>query len=118
MIARPTCTVDPIAIVVLPSCVQVVPFTEYDPVNVFPLRTSLTQYGAVGPAALLLDVAPPVAERYCHVTPLVGVRPMNASAEFAFSVERIITPAFDQALMWSSSDATRAMMVQLPVTGT
>jgi hypothetical protein len=44
--AKPTYTVDAMVNVAVPCCVQAAPSAEQYPVNVFPLRTSLTQYGA------------------------------------------------------------------------
>ena len=43
VIAKPIYAVVTLVNVVLPSCVQLVPFGEQYPVNVLPLRTSLTQ---------------------------------------------------------------------------
>jgi hypothetical protein len=104
-------------VVPLPCCVHVTPFGERYPVKVFPLRMSLTQYGAAKPVVLLLALLPPVLERYWKVTPLLGVTAMNALAESAFKLSRIITPAFDHgSVLWS--ETTRATIVQFPVTGT
>src|ERR1017187_995931 len=103
--------------VALPCCVQFVPSGERYPVNALPLRTSLTQQGALRPVVLLLVVVPPVLERVCQVTPLLGVTAIKAFAALAFRLSRIMTPALDQGSMFCTA-ATRAMMVQFPLTGT
>src|SRR5689334_19953111 len=70
--ARPAVAADPMVALVAPTCVQVEPSAELNPVNVFPERTSLTQYGAVGPACRARSTAlAPVAPRNCMLTPLL-----------------------------------------------
>ena len=46
-----------------PNCAQLVPSTDVYPVNVLPLRTTLTQYGNPLTALLWAVVVPPVLAR-------------------------------------------------------
>src|SRR6185312_8053052 len=61
--AKPTCTFVPMLTVALLTSTQFTPFDEIDPANVFPLRANCTQYGAVNPADVVVELVPPVLVR-------------------------------------------------------
>src|SRR3954469_19002624 len=86
VIGRPTKTVAFIGIVSLPTTVQLVPVGETEAVNVSPMRTSRTQYGAfsVADPAVLVDT-PPAATRRWKATPFAELTNIDAWAEFAAS---------------------------------
>src|ERR1043166_1909307 len=74
--ARPARTLLDMAIAVMPApaCVQAWPSAEEYAMNVFPERTSRTQYGIVGPlTSIELAALPPVVARYCTLTPCEAV---------------------------------------------
>src|SRR5581483_2569630 len=97
--AKPTSTLASRASVNCANCVHVVPSDEARAVNVLPLRTSLSQYGAVTHGPLWIAVDPPAVARSCAFIPAPGV--MNAKTLRAFAAvdSRIITPAFAQPLV-------------------
>ena len=79
-----------------------------------PLRTSLTQQGAVKLPLFELPLPPPVELRYWNAAPLPGVITIIACSAPAVRSLRIITPAFAQppVFAWLT---TRATIVPLPV---
>ena len=106
-----------IAIVVLLTVVQVMPSVEREPLNVFPERTSLSQYGAGVPVTVLrMLVPPPVEVRFCMLVVLSGRRTRSTCRLLAFKVSRNITPALAAVLVFCS-DATRTMICPSPVIG-
>src|SRR5690348_2388547 len=111
---RPTSIVDPIAMVSLPTSVQLVPLPDTYAENVLPLRTIRTHSGAVPLPPLVFVDAPPVVVRRWKARPLPGVTNMDACIALAESDARIITPAFVQAFVLLTL-ATRAVTVPSPV---
>src|SRR5262245_42813182 len=76
--AMPCSALLAIVTLIAPTCVQLTPSAEAKPVNVFPERTSRTQYGATGPAICASCTAPaPVEGLYCMFTPWPGVTNTN-----------------------------------------
>src|SRR3982751_29989 len=96
-------------IVSVPTTVQLVPFEDAEAVKVFPVRSSLSQYGAATAGPAVRVVAPPVSLRRWNVRPCPGVRATKALAEFAAMLSRIMIPAFAQAFVYGS-DATRTII--------
>src|SRR5579871_2422504 len=90
--ARPKYTVFDIVMLMEPTCDQLVPSGDTNPVNRLPARVSLTQYGAptAGPEALSL--LPFEAVRYWKVAPFVQEIAMSAFLEPAARLSRNITP--------------------------
>ena len=87
-----------------------------DAVKMFPLRTSLTQYGRDDRRAGVDVETPPVARRRWNVRPLPGVRNIDACVEPVASVSRIMTPALAHgSVFWML--ATRATIVPSPLSG-
>ena len=67
---KPTKMVGPMAIVSVPTTVQVDPSVDRDAVNRSPVRSSFTQLGAVpAPPAVFVDT-PPAATRRWNARPL------------------------------------------------
>src|SRR5688572_12270778 len=115
--ARPTTRLDVMVIVALEMVVQFMPSAERCAVNVFPLRISLSQTGAVTPVVAGGPlVVPLVALRPWMTMPLLGVMLMVTCLEPAARVSRNITPALAPACVFCTP-ATRAMIVPLPVQG-
>ena len=79
------------------------------PVNVVPVRTSLTQYGVAAPVTLVAVVVPPVEVRRWKEAVPVGLTSIMASVELAARDSRIMTPAFAQVFVFCTL-ATRAMI--------
>src|SRR5690242_5331957 len=91
----------------LPTTHHDTPSNEADAVMTSPFRDSFTHFGA-GPAPPYVSVdPPPVTVRRWNASPFPTDTSMNACAEPASSVSRIITPAFAQSSL-PLSDATRA----------
>src|SRR3954466_12422211 len=90
-----------IAIVSVPTSFQVVPSAEWEAVNVLPLRSSRTQYGAakVVLPVVLTDV-PLVVKRRWNAVPFAADSSMNACVDPGASDSRIITPAFTHTLVF------------------
>src|SRR5579859_4980988 len=109
--ARPSSALLAMVTLICPTCVQVTPSAEENPVNVLPERTSRTQYGATGPAICASCTAlVPVPLRYCMFTPWPGVTKTCTKLELAAVVSRIITPDFAHRFVFCWL-ATRAVMV-------
>ena len=83
-----------------PTSVQLIPSDELYPENEFPLRTTLTQYGATTLTPEVFMVPPPVVSRRWKATPLPGVRTIMAWVELAARLSRIMTPALAQGLVF------------------
>ena len=99
-----------------PTTVHVTPSGEADAVKTFPLRVSLTQYGAVTGAPSVLVLAAPVESRRWKARPLPGVRNIDACVEPVASVSRIMTPDLAHGSeFWML--ATRATIVPSPLSG-
>ncbi len=109
----PTKIVAFITIVSLPTGVQLLPSVDEKAVNTSPVRVTLSQRGGV-PLAPVFVVTPPAATRRWNATPLPGLTKIDACAELALSVFRIMTPDFVQALTFSSCD-TRTVNVPSPM---
>ena len=104
-------TVCAIAMVVLPTWVQLAPSFEIKLVNVLPERTNSSQYGLDAPKLKTCELElAPVAVRYCRTAEFAKVT--NASAAPGFKVARIINPASPPC-----SPVTRAMMDPSPDSG-
>ena len=57
-----------------PTCVQVAPSADREPTKELPTRANRTQYGAVMPELRARSTAAAsLVERYCMLTPLLGV---------------------------------------------
>src|SRR5436190_14245032 len=80
---------------------------------VLPARSSLTQYGDAAAAPVVLVLVPLLVVRRWNARPLLYEISMNACAEPASSVSRIMTPAFTQALVFWTA-ATRATIDPSP----
>jgi hypothetical protein len=100
-----------------PICVQFTPSLEIYPVKLFPVRTSLTQYGSAEMLLVAEEVLPPVLVRaYKYMEfPGNGSYATKACAEPAVSVSRIMTPASGYVLPWTLS--TRATIEPSPFNG-
>ena len=81
-----------------------------------PLRTSLTQYGAVLPVLVVSVLEPPVVVRRWKETPLPGVTTIMACFAFELTLSRIITPALAHGSVFSTL-TTRATISALPLKG-
>ena len=112
---RPTNTFVPIGMLSVPTTVQFTPSAYSEAVNKLPLRVSFNHRGAVESDPELFVLVPPVRPRRWNATPFEVETRMNACADPASSVSRIITPAFTQALTPCWIEVTRAMMVPSPV---
>src|SRR5215471_926655 len=79
--------------VLVAMAVQFVPPGEVYAVNVFPIRTRRTQYGAVTAGPVVLELDPLVLVRLWNAAPLpeeINAKPWR---DPGVSVSRIITPA-------------------------
>src|SRR5581483_4803472 len=98
--ATPTKTLAPIAMVSVPIVVHDAPSADSCAVSVLPLRTRRTQCGGAEADPLVLTDVLPVASRRWNATPFAAETSTSPCAAFAASDSRIITPAFDQALVF------------------
>ena len=105
--ASPTSIWPGMALLTLPTKVQLVPSGETAPVKIFPVRTRRTQYGAITFGPVVLAVAPSVTVRRTNADPLPGVMAMSACFDPAARLSRNITPAFAHGSVFSTA-ATRA----------
>src|SRR5918911_475882 len=107
---------EPIATVVVPTSVQVLPSGDEYAENVEPARTTRTQNGAAdnGPGVLVL--VPPVDVRRWNTRPFAAETNIDAWRAFAASDSRNMTPAFVHTSTFCT-DATRAVMSPSPVMG-
>src|SRR5437764_6456817 len=107
-------TVDDIGMVSVPTSVQLVPSIDSYAENVLPLRVSLTHRGAVAVLPAVLTLMPLVASRRWNAIPFAADTKIDAWADSAASVSRIMSPAFTQAAtFWT--EATRATIDPSPV---
>jgi hypothetical protein len=100
--------------VTAPTCVQVCPSGELEPVNVLPLRTIFTHHGAAVLVSLVSEVVPLLLARTCQVVVLSGAMLMSTFLLPASSESRNITPALARALVFCT-DVTRATICPSPV---
>src|SRR6516162_2153585 len=93
-----------------PTCVQLRPSTEIDPVRTLPVRTSRNQAGSaiVGPAVVL--VLPAGLDRHWNAEAPLGKMVIRAFIEPGSIVSRTIAPAW-VALPAMVRLSTRAMIV-------
>ena len=82
--------------------------------NRLPTRWILTQYGAVKPLLVTVDVDPPEEVRVEKMIPLPGVTAILASLDPSVRLSRIITPAL-AALFEFETVRTLATIVQSPL---
>src|SRR5262245_56449909 len=101
-------------IVSVPTSVQLEPFDDAYALNILPLRTIRTQYGALPEPPEVFGLAPPVEARRWNASPLPGLTNIDACFEPGASVSRIMTPALVQGSVLDSV-ATRAVTVPSPV---
>src|SRR5436190_18977325 len=97
----------------LPTTIHDVPSADTEALMVWPARANFTHRGAM-PASLVLVLTLPVVVRRWNATPLPADTSMNACADEAPSVSRIMTPALVHAAT-SSTDATRATTAASPL---
>jgi hypothetical protein len=113
--ASPTYTVEAIDTVTLPIMVQVAPSADRKAVNLLHWRSSFSQTGDAPAPPVVSGVNPAKLVLCWKAMPLAGVTRANAYFEAGARDSRIITPAFDHALMFCNV-ATRAMIVVFPDT--
>ena len=116
--AKPISAFADIAIVVgAPIAVYVTLSGETKPVNVFPARTSLTQYGAV-PVIVAPDVVacPELKLRYTNCKPLACDNEMKTFLAFPPVFSRIITPTLAHGSVFSN-ETTCATIWPSPTSG-